>query len=88
MFTWTYTPKTNSFLTLWLLISEDFADAVITMETALPASNPAAEGQSILQTSSYRPQIDVLTLILHLMKNTSDVQMLLLILNTHQNQYF
>lgn len=38
---------------LWSF-SEIFADAFITVETTLPASNSAAKGQGLLQTSTYR----------------------------------
>ena len=31
-----------------------FTDSVVTMETTLPASHSAAEGQSVLQTAPYR----------------------------------
>lgn len=61
--------ETNQFLTLWSLVCEIFADAAVTMETTLPAGNSAAEGQSVLQTSTYRWKI---YLFIHLFKKITD----------------
>ena len=47
----------HSFLHLFFWLTKHFTNAIVTMETTLVASNPASEGQRVLQAATYRSNI-------------------------------
>lgn len=51
----TFVPLSENVVsTLQSHVSQHLTDAIVTMETTLPAGKPAAKGQRVLQTSSYK----------------------------------